>query len=425
MHSGENQCNSHAFFKYLISTGYFCVENAQILSVMNHFIKVTLALLCLISQSSYSQDKEYEVQLTSKDSVISRSWHVGIGYNIIDDSGDVFDELFSVGDQWNALPYPSRINIGRYFKSGLGVEAIGSYNKYKVGKLIDGEINQEEMDYYAIDSRLTYDLMRLFGRDSWFDPYVGVGLGYTSASEEPRGTYNAVVGLRTWITEKIALDLNSSGKWRMGNVGTNHLQHAASVVYRFGIEKELSNKGEEKLAQIEALLEKRQEKQDSLEAARRSEEALAQEFARKKLLAEQQAAQKDKIAAEKARKKRIIDEINALGHVYFALNSSYLSADSKEVLNGLSDVMNKYPQLELEISSHTDSRGTNHYNSWLSERRVERTLKYLLKLGVSKERLQAQAKGEEELLNECDDTTYCDEEKHKVNRRSEFVITKF
>ncbi|WP_209399683.1 OmpA family protein [Pseudozobellia sp. WGM2] len=392
---------------------------------MNHFIKVTLALLCLISQSSYSQDKEYEIHLTSKDSVIARSWHIGIGYNIIDDSGDVFDELFSVSDQWNALPYPSRINIGRYFKSGLGVEAIGSYNKYKVGKLIDGEINQEEMDYYAIDSRITYDLMKLFGRDSWFDPYIGVGLGYTSAREEPRGTYNAVVGLRTWITEKIALDLNSSGKWRMGNIGTNHLQHAASVVYRFGIEKELSQKGEERLAQIEALEEARQRKQDSLEAINRSEEALAQELARKKMLAEQKAIEEAKLAAENARKKRIVNEIKALGHVYFALNSSYLSEDSKEVLKGLSNVMKKYPQLKLEISSHTDSRGTNEYNNWLSERRVERTLKYLLTLGVSKERLQAQAKGEEELLNECDDTIYCDEEKHKVNRRSDFVITKF
>ena len=152
------------------------------------------------------------------------------------------------------LAYPTRASIGRYFKSGIGVEGFASYNKYKVGKFIDGETNLVETDYFGLDARLSYDLNKIVGETAWFDPYIGVGLGYTDANNQPRGTYNAVVGFRTWFTDQWGLDLSSSGKWAIGDTGaTNHLQHAAGVVYRFGIEKGLSKKGEEKLAMIQAV----------------------------------------------------------------------------------------------------------------------------------------------------------------------------
>ncbi|SHJ38951.1 OmpA family protein [Pseudozobellia thermophila] len=395
---------------------------------MKHFTKGILIGLCLTFQVLFSQEGGGEIQLTSKDSLIARSWHVGLGYNFVDDSGDVFDELFAVGTQWNYLAYPSRINVGRYFKSGLGVEAIASYNKYKVGAYIDGEVNQEETDYYAIDSRLSYDIMKLFGRDSWFDPYVGVGLGYTKANNQPRATYNAVIGFRTWITEHWGLDFSSSGKWRIKkDAGTNHLQHAAGVIYRFGIERELSRKGEEKLAQIEALEQERQRKQDSLDAVQRAKEAeaLAQKMAREKALAEKKAAEEAKWAAENERKQRIADEIEALGHAHFPLNSSYLTQEAKLILDGLSELMRKYPKLKIEVSAHTDSRGSSTYNKWLSQRRAKRTVDYLIGKGVDESRIRSGAYGEERLLNECDDHTHCSEDKHRINRRSEFVITDF
>ncbi|HUH47202.1 MAG TPA: hypothetical protein VLZ54_08630, partial [Arenibacter sp.] len=85
-----------------------------------------------------------ELRLTAKDSIVTSAWMVGLGYNFVDDSGDQFEELFDIKDQWNAVAFPSRLSIGRYFKSGLGIEAIGTFNKYKVGKLIDGSINSKE-----------------------------------------------------------------------------------------------------------------------------------------------------------------------------------------------------------------------------------------------------------------------------------------
>ena len=70
----------------------------------------------------------------------------------MDDTATPFGDTFlDIKDTWNAVPYPPGISIGRFFKNGLGIEAIGAYNTYKVGMIIDGAINTAPRDYYAID----------------------------------------------------------------------------------------------------------------------------------------------------------------------------------------------------------------------------------------------------------------------------------
>ena len=381
-----------------------------------------ITFLCAIS---YNYSGAQELQLNAKDSVVASSWMIGLGYNFVDDSGDMIKELFDFKDQWNAVAFPSRLSLGRYFKNGLGVEAIGTYNKYKVGKLIDGSINSTEMDYFGLDARLSYDLNKLIGETSWFDPYVGVGIGYSEASNEGRGTYNAVVGFRTWISDRFGLDFSSSGKWTMDNSLTNHLQHSASLMYRFDIEKGLSKKGLEKLA----LIQENQRVSDSIAAAKKAEEEarlmaerLAQEKEKARLAAEEQA-RKD---AENKRRTDLENKIKDLGNVYFSLNSSYLSKPYKELLDKLAMLMEENPALTLKVGSHADSRGAEKYNQWLSEKRVKQTLDYLIgQKGIDASRLTGDGYGETQLTNECDNNTYCPESKHKLNRRSEFEIVEY
>ena len=174
-----------------------------------------LVMLMLATTPIFSQDS---LQITSRDSLVQSSWMFGLGYNFIDDSGDAFNDFTTIKDQWNAVAFPSRISIGRYFKNGLGIEAIGTYNKYNKGNTIDGITIPEDIDYYGLDTRLSYDLNKLIGETAWFDPYVGVGVGFADANNEPRGTYNAVVGFRTWFSDRWGLDLSSSGKWSFGTM---------------------------------------------------------------------------------------------------------------------------------------------------------------------------------------------------------------
>lgn len=379
-----------------------------------------VALACILTTSTFSQEPELE--LTKKDSIVNSYWLVSLGTNIVDDSGHEFSRLFDMEDAWNMVPYPSRISVGRYFKNGLGLEAIGSYNQYKEGKTIDKVVNPEDKDYFGIDFRVSYDLNMILGETGFFDPYIGIGAGYTDANNQGRGTYNAVAGFRTWFSDHWGLDFNTTGKWAMStDNATNHIQHALGVAYRFDVEKGLSRKGQEKLASLEEMEKEQQRVQDSIAKA---EEArlLAERLQREKEAAELAAAEKAKKEAEEARRATLQNKINQLGNVYFRLNSSYLTSKDKELLDELVSIMESEPKLTIKIAAHTDSRGTHQYNQWLSERRAERTVEYVISKGISQDRIQHEAFGETQLVNDCADGVRCTEEQHSKNRRSEFKI---
>ncbi len=373
------------------------------------------------SALTFAQDLE----LTKKDSIVQSHWLVSLGTNIVDDSGDEFGELFDLSEGWNMVPYPSRVSVGRYFKNGLGLEAIGSYNRYKEGKIVDNVVNPEDVDYWGLDFRVSYDLNMILGETGFFDPYIGIGAGYTDANNQGRGTYNAVIGFRTWFSDHWGLDFNSTGKWAMDTENaSNHIQHALGVAYRFEVEKGLSRKGQEKLALLEELEKEQQRVQDSIADA---EEArlLAERLQREKEAAELAAAEKAKKEAEEARRAKLRNKINNLGKVYFKLNSSYLTSKDKELLDELVAIMQDEPNLAIKVSAHTDSRGTKKYNQWLSERRAERTVEYVVSKGVSAGRISHDAFGETQLVNECEDGVRCSEEQHSKNRRSEFEILNY
>ena len=83
-------------------------------------------------------------------------------------------------------------------------------------------------------------------------------------------------------------------------------------------------------------------------------------------------------------------------------------------------VMKKYPDINIIVESHTDSRGSSSYNQGLSERRAKATVQYVISKGIAEDRLEAEGKGEEESLFDC--SNGCSKEQHSQNRRSEFII---
>ncbi|MEA1787392.1 OmpA family protein [Arenibacter sp. GZD96] len=388
--------------------------------------KYTLLLLIILVGFFPNYNQAQELTLTAKDSIVTSYWFFGLGINIVDDSATPFGRDFlNIDDTWNMVPYPSSVSVGRAFKNGLRATVIGSYTEYRVGKKIDGRINETERDYVAIDGMLSYDLNKIIGETGWFDPFIQIGAGYTSIGSIGRTTANAGFGFNTWFNDRWGLNFHTMGKWGLGEdqKSTKQLQHTAGVVYRFGVEKEISKKGLEKLA----LLEENQRVQDSIDAAHKAEEEarlLAERLAHEKEKARLAALEKEKADAER-RKEQLQNEIRNLGNVYFDFNSSYLNKPYKELLDKLTVLMENNPALHIKVTSHTDSRGPETYNMWLSERRVNRTVDYLLAKGLPENRISKEAFGETQLLNECDDHTRCTEQKHAVNRRSEFEIIGF
>lgn len=113
------------------------------------------------------------------------------------------------------------------------------------------------------------------------------------------------------------------------------------------------------------------------------------------------------------------EDVFIINRVYYELNSSKLSADSKEQLDQLVTILNLNPALTVELNAHTDSRGKSDYNYKLSESRAQSIVQYLISKGISKDRLSVKAWGETALVNECTDQVVCEEGEHAVNRRTE------
>ena len=84
--------------------------------------------------------------------------------------------------------------------------------------------------------------------------------------------------------------------------------------------------------------------------------------------------------------------------------------------------MEKYPSLKIKVNSHTDSRGKDSYNLWLSQKRAESTVNYMILKGIDQSRLQVGGYGETKLVNKCSNGVKCAAANHELNRRSEFII---
>jgi len=114
-----------------------------------------------------------------------------------------------------------------------------------------------------------------------------------------------------------------------------------------------------------------------------------------------------------------------LKNIYYDFDKYYIRAGSAESLDWVVRLMQKYPSLVLELTSHTDARGTTNYNNWLSRKRAKSAVKYITDRGVSQFRLQAKGYGETQLRNHCEDDEYCTEEEHQYNRRTEIRVLAF
>jgi outer membrane protein OmpA-like peptidoglycan-associated protein len=104
--------------------------------------------------------------------------------------------------------------------------------------------------------------------------------------------------------------------------------------------------------------------------------------------------------------------------VLFAYDRSDLNATAKTNLDKLKNILLKYPETNITVIGHTDSKGSDSYNQTLSESRATAVTNYASQNGIDKARLTAIGKGETDPI-----ATNDTEEGSASNRRVEFVIT--
>ena len=109
--------------------------------------------------------------------------------------------------------------------------------------------------------------------------------------------------------------------------------------------------------------------------------------------------------------------------IYFDFDKSNIRPDAAIELEKVIQIMKEYPELKIDVRSHTDSRGNDEYNMALSQRRNDSTIQYIIDQGgIDASRLTGRGYGESQLLNECSNDVPCSEEQHQLNRRSQFIV---
>ena len=104
--------------------------------------------------------------------------------------------------------------------------------------------------------------------------------------------------------------------------------------------------------------------------------------------------------------------------VFFDFNKATIKSVSFALLNEVAQAMTDNPKIKVEVQGHTDSVGNDAFNLKLSQSRAESVRTYLIKRGVSSDRMVPKGYGENVPI--ADNRT---EAGRSQNRRVEFVIT--
>ncbi len=105
-------------------------------------------------------------------------------------------------------------------------------------------------------------------------------------------------------------------------------------------------------------------------------------------------------------------------NILFGFDKANLSSDAKTNLDKLVVVLDSYPDTDIEVQGHTDSKGSEKYNQKLSEERADAVSGYLSGKGIANDHLTINGFGEN-MPKYTNDT----KEGQTENRRVEFLIT--
>ena len=131
-------------------------------------------------------------------------------------------------------------------------------------------------------------------------------------------------------------------------------------------------------------------------------------------------------------------------NIFYDFDKATLRPESQTALDELVKLLNENPNVTIELSAHTDCRGSDQYNERLSQQRAQNVVNYLIQHGIEKERLTPKGYGESkpkrikrkvaekypflkegDILDETFISTLPEEQQeqcHQLNRRTEFIV---
>ena len=131
-------------------------------------------------------------------------------------------------------------------------------------------------------------------------------------------------------------------------------------------------------------------------------------------------------------------------NIFYDFDKATLRPESQTALDELVKLLNENPNITIELSAHTDYKGSDQYNERLSQRRAESVVNYLIAHGIASDRLTPKGYGEGkpkkikrkvaekypflkegDVLTETYVTSLPEEQQeqcNQLNRRTEFIV---
>jgi peptidoglycan-associated lipoprotein len=109
--------------------------------------------------------------------------------------------------------------------------------------------------------------------------------------------------------------------------------------------------------------------------------------------------------------------------IFYDFDKWDVRPDAYGPLDKLAKRLKDNPKVSIELSSHTDCRGSDSYNQDLSFKRAKSAKSYIVAKGINASRIKTKGYGESKPVNKCIDGVPCTDDEYQENRRTEFKVT--
>ena len=437
---------------------------------MKNFYKLLLIVLFIFGTTSVQSQDE------------NNPWQFSFGMHAVDQEADTntsFTEFFDVDDNWNISSPFSMFSVSRYLGNNLSFGVGGSMNS--ITKYADFMQMDRASEYHTVDAMLKYSLGDVL---DWgdFEPFIGIGPGWTWMEDANWMTGNLSVGLNYWMNEKWGITLQSDykhnydgDKVKISNAGINQqldeggsMRWSAGVSVKFG-GTDTDGDGiydkHDKCPTIPGLAEFDgcpdtdgdgiQDSEDDCplvagpaehngcpdtdgdgivdardscpnEAGPRANRGCPwpdsdgdSVFDKDDECPDTPGTVANNGCPEGPSEEDMARITELSRGIQFAFGSATFTEATPPVLNDIVAIILEYPKSSFSVEGHTDSIGTKGFNQGLSERRANAVVDYLSSRNVSSSRLSASGLGETSPID-----TNINSAGRANNRRVEIVFTK-
>ena len=343
------------------------------------------------------------------------------GTNIIDNSN-------GIDAPWDADRFEFKKPVFaeiEYRFNNWSISLMATSNQFKLQRLNeagDGFINND-YDFLALDITNKFYLDQYILDNEAIDLYAGIGLGAHKVAEGKAITANLSLGANYWVTDQFGIVFQAFAKKGFDDevlyVG-NYYQYNLGLSYRIASKKKKANLEKEKEPIEEKPLDKA--KKEVLNVPTIVDGVVVEKEEPKETVTEVRGENEKEVTKEKSSLDLLADKLKAIGPVYFDRNSSYYDGVGRAKLSDIYNLLISNPSLKLRIDSYTDSKGTEAYNEFLSDRRLNRVRQYLIGLGINPSRLQGVSNGVD-INSPCIvENRPCTEQEYAQQRRVAFTV---